>query len=648
MRPGSALHAVSRRRHGRRQRGAVFIMGVLWLSVALACVLVLDVGHLFWQQRELQKAADFAALAGASGQLHTDCRFAPQALATQSLADNGYVRGSDVAPDIQPGHWKPEGADPAQFFRTGGPASSNACRVILQHTVPYFFVWRAMAGGSRTLTAQAVALQGSRLARLAIRSTVATVNSDQSAILNPLFKLLLGGSVNVSLVGWQGIAGLNLNVLQFLDALALKVGVQAGQYQQLLATDIKVGDIVDVWAQVLKQNAALATTTIHALDQIRLGAAVSNVKIRLQPLVQLQTGAPAQALNFQLNALEMLMATLQIANSQSALQTGVKIALPGSTAIDVALKVIEPPQFTVIGDPELAKAEPLGPNRLFVRTAQLRLLLSINLGGGVSLVDGLVGLLDFVLDTTLSVALGLVGSAGVPVGQVFLVDAVIRGLRVDIGVDVGGGTAYLTDYNCEASPRTVTAPVTTTLATVRMGQWGSSLAQAQSNAFATNADNQVQPLKLLLFNCQHCDGAFKITPQYFGGVGVGLNLKVGSSTTLSKVIAAQSFDEAMQWQQAAQVGKVLDGLGNTVGSQNLVSMLPAHPDAKPTLLTALLSRVTGLLSDILELVQMLLQKVLSPLLDPVLDGLLKALGIQVGPVDVGAQLSCGQGAELVN
>lgn len=43
------------------------------------------------------------------------------------------------------------------------------------------------------------------------------------------------------------------------------------------------------------------------------------------------------------------------------------------------MKVIEPPQFSAIGDPARAKADPLGPDRIYVRTAQVRTLLSVNL-----------------------------------------------------------------------------------------------------------------------------------------------------------------------------------------------------------------------------------------------------------------------------
>ena len=48
------------------QQGAVALVAALWMGVALACLMVLDIGNLFWQQRELQKMADFAAIAGAT------------------------------------------------------------------------------------------------------------------------------------------------------------------------------------------------------------------------------------------------------------------------------------------------------------------------------------------------------------------------------------------------------------------------------------------------------------------------------------------------------------------------------------------------------------------------------------------------------
>ena len=62
---GTGLH----RARTRRQSGAVAMLGALWLMIAVICLATIDIGNVFWQKRELQKIADLAALAGASGVL---------------------------------------------------------------------------------------------------------------------------------------------------------------------------------------------------------------------------------------------------------------------------------------------------------------------------------------------------------------------------------------------------------------------------------------------------------------------------------------------------------------------------------------------------------------------------------------------------
>jgi len=63
---------------------------------------------------------------------------------------------------------------------------------------------------------------------------------------------------------------------------------------------------------------------------------------------------------------------VQLSNSQSAAAATLPVSLLGLANITTQVKVIEPPQLSAIGDPALAAANPLGPNAIYVRTAQVR------------------------------------------------------------------------------------------------------------------------------------------------------------------------------------------------------------------------------------------------------------------------------------
>src|SRR5919202_1441729 len=88
----------------RCERGQAIVLMVLFLAFLLGCVaLVLDVGSWFRSQRQLQSAADAAALAGAQALPNhpDDASGLAQQYATKNASDlssTEYSIGSDLAP----------------------------------------------------------------------------------------------------------------------------------------------------------------------------------------------------------------------------------------------------------------------------------------------------------------------------------------------------------------------------------------------------------------------------------------------------------------------------------------------------------------------------------------------------------------------
>jgi uncharacterized membrane protein len=177
----------------------VALVAALWMGVALSCLMALDIGNLFWQQRELQKMADLAAVAGAADPVNT-CA----SLAAASAASNGRAATDQL--QVQSGHWQPNASGQrTSYFVAGAATVVNACRVTVQRTVPYFFVWPAADGGRRSLQATATAVQRPQLARLSVRSKLAAIqNNNDALLLNALVGGLLGGKVDISVLGWNG------------------------------------------------------------------------------------------------------------------------------------------------------------------------------------------------------------------------------------------------------------------------------------------------------------------------------------------------------------------------------------------------------------------------------------------------------------
>ena len=92
------------------------------------------------------------------------------------------------------------------------------------------------------------------MAAVSLRSTIASVNTSKSQTLNALFGNLLGGSVSLSVGAWNGLLNTDVQLLDYLDALAVNLGVQAGNYDALLQTNASVGQLVDAAIDLMEQG----------------------------------------------------------------------------------------------------------------------------------------------------------------------------------------------------------------------------------------------------------------------------------------------------------------------------------------------------------------------------------------------------------
>ncbi|MEB5963189.1 pilus assembly protein TadG-related protein [Comamonas testosteroni] len=342
----------------RRQSGSVATLGALWLMIAVICLATIDIGNVFWQKRELQKIADLAALAGASGTLDPNsCR----TNAERNLTLNGSMVSELVT--AQAGRWD-KSASP--FFGSAAKASEiNACRVSFQRTVPFLFVFAAGAERGRQISAQATAMQSARIARLSVRSTLLALDTEKSALLDAVVGGLLGGKISLGVAGWQGIANSNISLLSFLDALAVRAGLNVGDYDQVVKTKVTLDKVMLAMLDALPQQGSLAA--VNALNALALG--VGNIQIALQDILKLGTGLGSDALRTDVNVLDLVTTVAQLANSQNAAKVGVNLNL-GLVEVGLNLKVIEPPQ-SAIGDPVR--------DRIEAKTSQIDLVTGLKL-----------------------------------------------------------------------------------------------------------------------------------------------------------------------------------------------------------------------------------------------------------------------------
>ncbi|WP_417660677.1 TadG family pilus assembly protein [Pseudomonas sp.] len=682
----SPQHALSY----QRQRGAIGIMAALVMLMALAfLMLAIDSGRLYLEKRSVQRVADMAALEAVlrdgNCQASAGTTTAQTYAAENAQIRNGFTLDAQRTLVATCGNVDESGSRRSFTADTTG----SAIQVDARREVPASLILGGIFGQQVTIAAQAVAAKREPLAALTLRTTLATVDSTQSPLLNALIGGLLGGSVNLSAVGWDGLAKSQISLLDYLDQLAISQGITAGDYQSLLEENLSLGTLLDVAATTLQQSGTSADLDAAIAGLTALSAVVpaASPLLQLGELINVQSATQKAGLDTALNLLQLVQGTVELANSKSAAFASLPITVPGLSNVTLNIKVIEPPQLSAIGNPELAKADPYGPNQIAVRSAQIRTYLSIDLSGVTDALDGLLqpaagASLNSFLNSALN--LDLVGAVGNLIGSLACVAPlcpqlkvsaaqVLPGGQVDVMLDVAEAQARVTDYSCTSSTdKTLDVDVTTAALNLAVGKLGSDSADALDQIFngpntpvaepfalVKLGEQTLRPTSCLLGLCSglqwaKAGGGWVSDPKLAAfTVRSGLGLTLNSSVIGSGVDVPLVYESTAN--QLPNVGEtphyefidandsVVDSLGATLAGLDL----EPYTSSSPGLLGGLINTSVGLISALLGSLEGVIKNVLGPLLDPLVSTLLNGLGIGLAEADVGANLTCGSRAELL-
>ena len=683
----------------RSQHGSVVIHVAIFLSLAVILFIGTELGYLFYLKREFQKAADLAALAGAQALNSNNCAVAYGAAKSNANdSANGNMPADFLLADsdMACGQWNAQDTTNANHFNENA-TEKNAIRVSITRTPPPLFIFFT---GNRTISVQAIAARALPKAALSINSTLLTFKTEQSPILDSLVGGLLGGSVNLGVVGWQGLITSQISLLSFLDVLAPTIDLAVGDYDGVLNANVTVAQLLDAMASVLQRNGALVSAELIEYKKLSsLAAALNLPPIRVGDALGVITGTPSSALDLSLQAAQLTHAFVQLANSQvadpSAVLADVALPVAGVTA---TVKIIEPPQFSAVGNPELAKVAPLGPNKIYVRTSQVRTLVSVDINTGsitgltISLLNSLssaiVSILQSIinLDLPANCAPTLLGpcytveKSVVPTNGVKLLSS-----RIDIALDVAPASANVTDYDCSnPSNKNLRAHSQSNVATLRIGKMGESLAEAKEKVFSSGLLPAVDtvplldigtvqvrkeclavlgiPLPVCTSQYRNADGDW--TPQEssakrtaFGGGGIGFAINPplydgGSGNLLFESgdpgLLKELNDNSAPAQKYLSTSATSNVAGPILDTINGLELKLYPPGASTGLLgNALASVVNSTVSTVFGLLKTAIAPLLASVINPLVQLLLTSLGIDLTNAQVGARLSCRAGAELV-
>ncbi|RZL99443.1 MAG: hypothetical protein EOP73_19615, partial [Variovorax sp.] len=653
-----------------RSGGSVLVQTALALSLLVGVLVGTELGWLFYLKREMQKAVDLAALAGAQALATTDCAGA-RAAAVANAALNLPAGLPLVAGDVDCGRWDPATyAAPTYYGVPGSGQAPNAVTVTMRRT-PALLMPNLPGAQPRVVEVRALAARRQPRAALSIRSTLASVDATRATLLNAVLGGMLGGTLALDAVAYSGLATGRLQLLGYLDQLAVTLGLAAGNYDQVLATAVPVGTLLQAAATALTRQGDTAQATIGALDALRLAANVPGAQplVRLGSLIKVQSGTPAAALAVDLQVLQLVEGLVQLANGSNGLVASVPVTGLNLNLIRATIdtRVVEPPQLSAIGDPGLAKRDPSGPNAIAVRTAQVRTLITVELPlltGIATLANALssaLGPLRSTLASVLNLNLADVAACLVQCTNQPIQDAVFLSpnVRIDIHLEAGGGASRVTDFNCANPAATsLTARTTTTAATLRIGSFGGTLAQAKAQVFGSAAMPVVASLPLLDVGAKVCTKVLlgvvttcgSRIPFYGGGLALKGDLTFGA-TTLDQAFANPPDVRAEPAWLAISTLNITDSIGQTLRSA--ATLLQPVPPTGPTGTTAnttpgVLAAVVSALGGVVAALGTVVSGVLAPLVDPLLNTVVRdMLGLDLAKTEVGGRLGCASGAELV-
>jgi uncharacterized membrane protein len=358
-----------------RQQGAYTLLTVFVLLMSLGALGVLAVGHVAWEKSRIQGVADLVALTAAR-QMADGPTFA-EARAIARANGVGIADQLAIVCVIN-------------NAVTADCANAITARVTVNRSVTGLMAFFS----SRQISAIAEATVAPTVVGT-VSSSLATVNTNQSALLNGLLTGLGGGAVNLSVAQWGALLGSDIAV----DLLALSTELGVASLNELLALNVS--------ALGLLQDALLVGDAEQA-DKMQIQGVLSalsgplnRTNLRVGDLLAVDlSGRTDTPLDVNLGQL----AQVALLNSVR----GVGYTLPitsGLLNLNVGVNILQAPQVfvgrkTPFKDPittartaqvalNVRVRQPLNINIALVSLSALDLALQLRVAGGLAEVNDL-------------------------------------------------------------------------------------------------------------------------------------------------------------------------------------------------------------------------------------------------------------------
>ncbi|AVJ28931.1 hypothetical protein CLM73_18425 [Achromobacter spanius] len=333
------------------------VAAVFAVLVAAVLLGVLQLGYGAYMKREMQKAADLAALSavqvlnlGASA----DCTRAAAAGRASALANLPNILDTFTAADltVECKVWDPTRIDASgmHVFDAAGGQAYNAVRVAvrkqLANLVPGVGGVTASAAAVATRTPPVAAFTvGSRLLRL-----------ERGGLLSRLLATAGASPSQLDVLDAAGLASVNITPAGLLEALGLPLSAVAGvgTPEQLAALNsLTLGQLLNATLSVIDKQATASADVALLRNAINTVLAVMPLNLPVKLLgdggvldLHVAGGDASAALQADVNALNILETALVIANGSNLINLGLSVPLLG---LDARVRIVEPPSVGVGG-----------------------------------------------------------------------------------------------------------------------------------------------------------------------------------------------------------------------------------------------------------------------------------------------------------
>lgn len=365
----TCMRKSSRPRPGpARQRGMSLILGVLFMVLAVSSLtLVVDTARLFVEKRKLQRIADLAALETAmrGGLCGSGLLADAITLAQASASRNGYTGNLAAAPNqVELGYLTTTSG--VRSF-TSSLTQGEVVHVRVTRSVSSSLLAGGLFGNQVLLIADATARRAP-LATISAGTSTLSVDSTQSPVLNGVLGGLLGTSLNLTALQYDGIAKANVSLLAVLNQAGLLNGqVNVGSVSDLLNTQLTAAQLINATLNVLTSQGVAGASV--------MSAQLANIPARTLKLGDVLSIDPSGVidetaqLTGRINALDLIMSTAQVVNRNNAV--AVNLGINGLT--NAQLTVVDP-LITVVGPPGM---DLQGNWRTEAKQAQVKLTLNV-------------------------------------------------------------------------------------------------------------------------------------------------------------------------------------------------------------------------------------------------------------------------------